>query len=75
MAMKSCFMNEFHTIKNESLTSSKIGKTSTIIDHGTLDSFQIKIKLLETENKLLKDGIKNKQRLIDSTLVHNSNLT
>ena len=29
---------------------------------------------METENRLLKDGIKNKQKLINSTLVHNSNL-
>ena len=74
MAMKSIFMDEFHTIKNKSLTSAKIRKTSTIFDHDTVDSFQTKIKLLETENKLLKNGIKNEQRLINSTLVHNSNL-
>ena len=29
---------------------------------------------METENKLLKDGIKNKQKLIDSIFKHNSNL-
>ena len=31
-----------------------------------------KIKLLETENKTLKDDIANKQKLIDSLLQHNN---
>ena len=74
MAMKSFFMDELQTIKNESLKSAKIRNTSTNIDHGTVDSLQTKIKLLENENKLLKDDIKNKQKLIDSILEHNSNL-
>ena len=55
MAMKSFFMDELQTIKNESLKSAKIRNTSTNIDHGTVDSLQTKIKLLENENKLLKD--------------------
>ena len=67
-------MDELQTIKNESLKSAKIRNTSTNIDHGTVDSIEIKIKILETENKLLKDDIKNKQKLIDSILEHNSNL-
>ena len=46
-AMKSFFMDELQTIKNESLTSAKIRITSTNIDHGTVDSLQTKIKLLE----------------------------
>ena len=74
MAMKSFFMDELQTIKNESLKSAKIRNTSTNIDHGTVDKLQTKIKLLEKENKLLKDDIKNKQKLIDSTVEHNSNL-
>ena len=73
MATKSFFMDELQNIKNESLTSAKIRKTSTNIDHGTVDSLQTKIKLLETQNKLLEDDIKNKQKLIDSILEHNSN--
>ena len=61
MAMKSFFMDELQTMKNnESLPFAKIRNTSTNIDHGTVDSLQTKIKLLETENKLLKDDIKNK---------------
>ena len=47
---------------------------STNIDHGTVDKLQTKIKLLQNENKLLKDEIKNKHELIDSILEHNSNL-
>ena len=74
MAMKSFFMDELQTIKNESLKSAKIRNTSTNIDHGTVDKLQTKIKLLENENKQLKDDIKNKQKLIDSILEHNSNL-
>ena len=74
MAMKSFFLRELQTIKKESLTSAKIPNTSTYIDHGTVDSLQTKIKLLETENKLLKDDIKKKQKLIDFILEHNSNL-
>ena len=35
----------------------------------TVDSLKTKIKLWETENKLLKDDIKNKQKLIDSITV------
>ena len=74
MAMKSFFMDELQTIKNESLKSAKIRNNSTNIDHGTVNSLQTKIKLLENENKLLKDNIKNKQKLIDSILEHKSNL-
>ena len=42
MALKSFFMNELQTIKNESVTSAKIRNTSTNIDHGTADSLQTK---------------------------------
>ena len=38
-----------------------------------VDSLQTKIKLLETENKLLKDDVKNKKELIDAILERNSN--
>ena len=59
MVMKSFFMDELQTIKNESLKSAKIRNTTTNNDHGTVDSLEIKIKFLETENKVLKDDIKN----------------
>ena len=62
-------MDELQTIKNESLKLAKIRNTSTNIDHGTVDSLQTKIELLENKNKLQKDDIK-----IDSILEHNSNL-
>ena len=74
MTMKSFFMDELQTMKKKLLTYAKTRNTSTNIDHGTIDSLQTKIKLLETENKLLKDDIKNKQKLIDSILKHNRNL-
>ena len=57
--MKSFFMEDLHTINNKSLTSTKICNTANNIDRGTVDSLQIKIILLETENKLLKDDVKN----------------
>ena len=56
------------------MTSAKVRNASTNIDYGTVDILQTKIKLLETENKLLKGDIKNKQKLISSILEHNSNL-
>ena len=62
--MKSFFMDELHAIKNESLKSAKILNSSTNDDHGIVESLQNKIKLLETKNKLLKDYVKNKQKLI-----------
>ena len=40
-------------------------------NHDAVDSLQTKIKLLETEYKLLKDDVKNKQKLIDVILEHN----
>ena len=52
----------------------KFRNTSTNIDHCTVDSLQTKMKLLETENKLLKNNKKNKQKLIDAIFRHNSNL-
>ena len=64
--MKSFFIDELQTMKNESLKSANIRNTSTNIVHGTVNSLQTKIKLLKKENKLLKDDIKNKQKLIDS---------
>ena len=67
-------MDELNTIKNKSLTSTKIQNTQTNTDHGTENSLETKIKLLETENKLLDDHIKNKQKLIDFILELNSNL-
>ena len=74
MAMKSFFIDELYTIKNKSLKFAKIRNTSTNNDHGAVDSLQTKIKPLETENKLLKHDVKNKQKLIDAILEHNSNL-
>ena len=55
MAMKSFFIDELQTMKNESLKSANIRNTSTNTDHGTVNSLQTKIKLLEKENKRLKD--------------------
>ena len=60
--------------KKQIIKICQIRNISTNIGHRTVDSLEAKIKFLETENKLLKDDIKNKQKLIDSILEHNSNL-
>ena len=57
MAIKSCFRDELQTIKNELLKSAKIRNISINNDHGTVANLQI--KLLETENILLKDDVMN----------------
>ena len=45
----------------------------TINKHeGDNEKLKYKIKLLQTENKILKDDIGTKQRLIDSLLQHNN---
>ena len=45
----------------------------TINQHeGENEKLKDKIKLLETENKILKDDIGTKQKLIDSLLQHNN---
>ena len=45
----------------------------TINQHqGENEKLKDKIKLLQTENKILKDDIGTKQRLIDSLLQHNN---
>ena len=75
MAMKSFFMDELQTIKNKSLKSAKIRNTSTNIDHGTVDKLRTKIKLLENENKLLKDDIKNKQKLAQNAFAQKHSVT
>ena len=80
--MKSFFMEDLHTINNKSLTSTKICNTANNIDRGTVDSLQIKIILLETENKLLKDDVKNNpvdimtslQRCYDFTIQRRSDV-
>ena len=46
MTVKSFFIDEIQTIKNELLKSAKIRNTSINIDHRALDSLQTKIKLL-----------------------------
>lgn len=71
-----CYKIIFHgrTTKNESLTSTKIGNTANNIDHSTVDSLQTKTILLVTKKKILKDDVKNNQKLIDATFGDDNNI-
>ena len=70
MAMKFHFMDELRFLKQDS-------PVETRRDHNTevITTLKNRIKLLETENQLLKDDVSNKQKFIDTILEFNSKLT
>ena len=61
MAVKSYFINELRSLTNETTIRNNYPEN--------------KIKLLELENKLLKDDVTNKQKFIDTILQHYSKLS
>ena len=67
--MKSYFIDEVRSFKNETTASHNNNSVNNIEGKTTLRN---KIKLLETENKLIKDDNSNKQKFIDIILVCNS---
>ena len=67
--MKSYFIDEVRSFKNETTASQNNNSVNNIEGKTTLRN---KIKLLETENKLIKDDNSNKQKFIDIILVCNS---
>ena len=71
IAIKLYFTDELRSLKNE-----KTINKEQVYDINTEETTTLKnkIKLLELENKLLKDDITNKQKFID-TLKHNSKLS
>ena len=71
MAMKSYFIEELQSLKNNKPTFQMRDFSCNIEEKIAMEN---KIKLLETENKLLKDDLSNKQKIIDTILMHNSKL-
>ena len=69
IAMKSCFIDELWSLKNET-TTNKEQNCNINIEKTT--NLKNKIKLLELENKLLKDDVTKKQKFIETILQHNS---
>ena len=72
IAIKSYFTDELRSLKNETTINKE-----QVCDINTEETTTLKnkIKLLELENKLLKDDITNKQKFIDTLLQHNSKLS
>ena len=70
MAMKSHFMDELRSLKQE--RPDKIKRDNEIEEVTTLRN---RIKLLEIENQLLKDDVSNKQKFISTILEFNSKLS
>ena len=68
IAMKSYFTNELQSLKNETPGSENKDSDNNFEEKTVLE------KLLELEKKLLKDDISNKQKFIDTILVHNGKL-
>ena len=69
IAMKSCFIDELWSLKNETSTNKEQNCNINIEKTTNLKN---KIKLLGLENKLLKDDVTKKQKFIETILQHNS---
>ena len=69
MAMKSHFMDELRILKQENPDQTK--RDYNIEEVTNLKN---RIELLELENQLLKNDVSNKQKFIDTLLVHNAKL-
>ena len=72
ITIKSYLTDELRTLKNETTISKE-----QVCDINTEETTTLKnkIKLLELENKLLKDNITNKQKFFDTLLQHYSKLS
>ena len=72
IAIKSYFKDELRSLKNETTINKE-----QVYDINTekTTTLKNKKKLLELENKLLKDDITNKQKFIDTLLQHDSKLS
>lgn len=84
MAITSCFKDGSHLLKKESSDKAKDAshnsnnskatnapQDETEFDQNLNTFLKNRISLLESENKLLKDGIVNKQRLFEALLSFN----
>ena len=72
ITMKSYFTDELRSLKNETTINKEQDCNINTEETTTLKH---KIKLLELENKLLKDVTANKQKIIGIILQHNSKLS
>ena len=72
IAMKSYFIDELRSLRNETNINKEQDCNINTEETTTLKN---KIKLLELENKLLKDDVTNKRKFIDASLQHNSKLS
>ena len=72
IAIKSYFIDELRSLRNETTINKEQDCNINTEETSTLKN---KIKLLELENKLLKDDVTNKQKFIDTILQHNSKLS
>ena len=69
MAMKSYFMDELRSLKQEAPVTKKWD-----YNQDETNALKNTIKLSELENQLLKCDVSNKQKIIDTILEHNSKL-
>ena len=63
------FIDELQSLKNNKPTFQIRDFSGKIEEKIAMEN---KIKLFETENKLLKDDLSNEQKIIDTILMHNS---
>ena len=78
MAIKSYLMDETYSLKKQkeiSQNSSKVDENIEQLNNGLKEELKIKIKLLENENKVLREKRdNNNNKLLDTILDHNTSL-
>ena len=70
-------MGEIYNLKKQneiSQNTSKVEKNTEQVNNGLVEELKIKIKLLENENKLLREEQDNNKKIIDTILDHNTSL-
>ena len=77
MAIKSYLMDEIYNLKKRkqiSQNSSKVDGNIEQVSNGLVEELKIKIKLLENENKLLREERDNNKKFLDTILDPNVSL-
>ena len=70
-------MEEIYSLKKQkrvSQNSSKVDENIEQVNNGLVEELKIKIKLLENENKFLREERDNNKKLLDNILDHNNSL-
>ena len=70
-------MNEIYNLKKQqqiSQNASKVEKNAEQVNNGLVEGLKIKIKLLQNENKLLREEQDNNKKVIDTILDDNTSL-